>query len=182
MNPSYSISEPYAYAFARNAYDFAEITIELRNVVRGDHIDSVFSSALVVRCYVAKTFETPYGVKLVFDPRSNGQVEMREMAAALKAMTSIAKKMNKMENELGFVSDRDLPEFARRVLVASGIRTVLYEPTFNHGAKNGNGLNLADGIFGLPKVDPRDGKDFLGIMRRLTDDTLRRHGMQKVEG
>jgi hypothetical protein len=181
MNPSFSNTEPYAYAFARAEYDFAEIKIELRNTVRGDHIDSVFGSALLVRCYVAKQFETPYGVKLVFDPRANGQVEMRELTAAMKAMTSIAKKMKKMENELGYVSDRDLPEFARRVLVASGIRTVIYEPTFNHGAKDGNGLNLAQGIFGLPQVDPRDGKDFLAIMHRLTDDTVRRHGMQKVE-
>lgn len=139
---------------------------------RSGHIDSVFSSPLVVRCYVAKTFETPYGVKPVFDPRANGQVEMRELTAAMKAMTSIAKKMKKMENELGHVSDRDMPEFARRMLVASGIRTVLYEQKFNHGAKDGNGWDLKAGIFGLPSVHPRDGKDFLAVMHRLTDDTL----------
>jgi hypothetical protein len=70
------------------------------------------------------------------------------------------------------MSDRDIVRV--HMLVVSGIRTVLYEQKFNHGAKDGTGWDLKAGIFGLPRVDPRDGKDFLAVMHSLTDDTLRR--------
>jgi hypothetical protein len=174
--PTLQNDAPYAYAFARAEHDFAEIKIALRRIVTGS-FSYLFSSELVMRCYVSREFDTPYGVKLVLD--GGHQMEMAELTAAMKVMTSIAKKLKKMEDELGYTNDRDLPEFARRVLVASGIRTVFYERKFNQGAVDRNGLTLKDGIFGLPSVDPRDGKDFLFAIRGLTDDTLEKRGMKK---
>lgn len=178
MTPTVHNDEPYALAFSRNAYDFAEIKIELRRLVRHSvYKDHIYSSTLVVRCYVSSQFEGPYGVKLVIN--GGDQLEMPELDASHKLMVSLTKKLKKMEQELGYVPDDNLPEFARRVLVASGIRTVFYERRHQQGAVDRNGMNLKDGIFGLPQVDPRDGKDFLAAIRNLTDDTIEKKAKKK---
>jgi len=178
MTPTVQNDTPYAYAFARNAYDFAEIKIELRRLVRhATYKDHIYSSTLVVRCYVSDAFPHAYGVKFCLD--SGDQLEMSELDAAHKLMTGIAKKLKKMEQELGYVPEGNLPEFARRVLVGTGIRTVFYERKHQQGAVDRNGLNLKDGIFGLPQVDPRDGKDFLSKIGGLVEDTLSKKAKKK---
>jgi hypothetical protein len=178
MTPTVQNNEPYALAFSRNTYDFAEIKIELRRIVRGlVYKDYLYSSTLVVRCYVSNTFEHPYGVKFCLN--AGDQLELPELEAAHKLMTGIAKKLKKMEQELGYVPEANLPEFARRVLVASGIRTVFYERKHQQGAVDRNGLNLKDGVFGLPQVDPRDGKDFLSVIGGLVDDTIEKKAKKK---
>jgi hypothetical protein len=164
---------PYAYAFARSEHDITEIKVVLRRLIR-NHSEREFGS-LVVRCYVSSNMECgPYGVKLCAE--GNEHMELDEMVAATKVMTSIHKKLAKMEVQFGYVSDSDFPEFARRVLVASGIRHVLYERTFSQGATDRNGLSLKDGIFGLPQVDPHKGGDFLSSIRDLVNDTLQKRG------
>jgi hypothetical protein len=178
MTPTLQNDVPYAYAFARAEYDFAEIKIAMRRLVRGlVYKDYLYNSELEVRCYVGNTFEAPYGVKLVLNGGS--QLELSELDAVQKVMTSIAKKLKKMELELGYVPNDNLPEFARRVLVATGIRTVFYERKFHQGVVDRNGLNLKDGIFGLPQVDPRDGKDFLSAFGGLVDDTVEKKAKRK---
>ncbi len=166
-----------AYACARSSFEWGEVKILLRRLVKSAS-GYIHSTELVVRCSVSDTFDEPYGVRLAVSP-GGSELEMSELDASLKLMTSIGKKLKKMENELGYVGD-NYPEFARRVLVASGVRTVLYERTFNQGTVDRNGLNLKDGIFGLPSVDPRDGKDFLAVIAKLTDDTLEKRGKKKV--
>jgi hypothetical protein len=178
MTPTVQNNEPYALAFSRNTYDFAEIKIVMSRLVRGlVYKDHIYNASLVVRCYVSNTFEGPYGVKFCLD--AGDHVELPELEAAHKVMTGIAKKLKKMELELGYVPDDNLPEFARRVLVASGIRTVFYERKHHQGAVDRNGMSLKDGIFGLPQVDPRDGKDFLAVIRNLTDDTIEKKAKKK---
>ncbi|MEZ2310796.1 hypothetical protein AB6809_29550 [Paraburkholderia sp. RCC_158] len=178
MTPTVQNNEPYALAFSRNAYDFAEIKIELRRLVRGlVYKDHIYSSTLVIRCYVSSQFEHPYGVKFCLD--GGDQLEFDELNAAHKVMTGIAKKLKKLEQELGYVPEGNLPEFARRVLVGTGVRTVFYERKHQQGAVDRNGFNLKDGIFGLPQVDPRDGKDFLSVIGGLVDDTIEKKAKKK---
>jgi hypothetical protein len=106
-------------------------------------------------------------------------VEMDELEATLKVMTGIARKLKKMDLELGYVPDNNFAEFARRVLVASGVRTVFAERTFNQGPRDRDGLMLADGIFGLPQLDPKQGAHFLDLIGDLVADTLKKRGKQK---
>jgi hypothetical protein len=171
--------DAYAVAFAREVYDWAEIKIALRNTVRhASYPDHIYSVDLNVKCLVSRSFEHVYGVKFALEG-THSEFELPELEAAVKVMKSIEKKTKKMEQELGYVPDSNFPEFARRVLVASGIRHVLYERSFNQGNRDRAGNQLKDGIFGLPCVDPRDGKDFLSVIRNLTDDTLAKKAKQK---
>jgi hypothetical protein len=179
MKPAAGNSESYAIAFARPVYDWAEIKIVMRNLVRHlDYKDHIHSVDLMVKCSVSSTFEHVYGVKFALQSL-NSEMNLAEIEAAAKVMRGIEKKLQKMQHELGYVTDENFPEFARRILVASGIRGVLYERTFNQGNVDRQGNQLKDGVFGLPHVDPRDGKDFLSVIRNLTDDTLAKKGKQK---
>ena len=174
-----STREAYAVAFARENYDWAEVKIVLRNLIRHpEWKDHIYNVDLIVRCSVSRTFDHVYGVKFALDA-SVVPVEFNEIAAVHKVMSAIDKRLKKMGQELGYVPDGNFAEFARRVLHASGIRHVLYERTFNQGNRDRNGDQLKDGIFGLPCVDPRDGKDFLAIINNLVEDTLAKKGGKK---
>lgn len=138
----------------------------------------LFSTDLMVRTSVNGNWDYTYATKL--DMREPGPcVEMPELEATMKVMTGIARKLKKMELELGYVNESNFPEFARRVLVASGIRTVFAERKFNQGPRDRDGLMLADGIFGLPQLDPKNGARFLDVIGDLVADTLKKRGKQK---
>ncbi|CAG9228564.1 hypothetical protein [Burkholderia vietnamiensis] len=174
--------EPYAVAFARDGQygGWAEIKVVMRNLVRHtEWKDHIYNVDLIVRCSVSSSFEHVYGVKFALAD-SVTCMEFNEVAAAYKAMSAIDRKLKKMTAELGYVNDENFPEFCRRVLVAAGVRNCLYERKFNQGNRDRDGNLLADGIFGLPKIDPRRGNDFLTIMGVLVDDTLAKRAKQKV--
>jgi hypothetical protein len=178
MFPSSTNDVPYAYAFARESTPgYAFVEIQLRRLVKNSsgyqqNID------LIVRTSVNREWDYTYATKFAM-AEQHGPVEMQELSDTMKVMTAIAKKLKKMELELGYVNDSNFPEFARRVLVASGIRTVFAERSFNQGARNRDGDLLADGIFGLPQLDPKQGARFLDVIGGLVKDTLEKRGKQK---
>jgi hypothetical protein len=169
---------PYAYVFARESNGFANVEILLRRLIKSGR-GYLYSQELTVRCSINRDWDYVYATKIAL-ANPGVHIELPELEASMKAMTGIAKKLKKMEDELGYANDSDFTEFARRVLFASGIRTMFYKPTFNHGARDSNGLQLKEGIFGLRTVDPRDGKDFLRVVQHLTDDTLAKCGLKKA--
>jgi hypothetical protein len=178
MFPTARNDAPYAYACARESTPgYACIEIQLRRLIKSG-TGYLFSTDLTVRASVNGDWDYVYATKLAM--REPGPcVEMPELEATMKVMTGIARKLKKMELELGYANDSNFPEFARRVLVASGIRTVFAERKFNQGPRDRDGLMLADGIFGLPQVDPRHGARFLDVIGDLVADTLAKRGKQK---
>jgi hypothetical protein len=177
MFPTSSNDVPFAYAYARDSTPgYAHIEIQLRRLVKS-RSGYQFNTDLVIRASVNGEWDYTYAAKLAM--REVLYAEMDELDATLKVMTGIARKTKKMELELGYVNDSNFPEFARRILVASGIRTVFVEQTFNQGPRDQNGLTLADGIFGLPRIDPRNGARLLDAIGGLVKDTLAKRGKQK---
>jgi hypothetical protein len=178
MFPTSTNDVPYAYAFAReSSTGYAHVEIQLRRLVKSStgyqhNID------LIVRTSVNREWDHTYATKLAM-AEQHAPMEMQELNDTLKVMTAIAKKLKKMELELGYVNDDNFPEFARRALVASGIRAVFAEREFNQGPRNRSGLMLGDGIFGLPQLDPKQGARFLDVIGDLTRDTLAKRGKQK---
>jgi hypothetical protein len=178
MFPTAQNEVPYAYACARESTPgYAHIEIQLRRLVKSAS-GYLYSTDLVIRTSVNGEWDYSYATK--FAMREPGPyVEMDELEATLKVMTGIARKLKKMDLELGYVPDNNFAEFARRVLVASGVRTVFAERTFNQGPRDRDGLMLADGIFGLPQLDPKQGAHFLDLIGDLVADTLKKRGKQK---
>jgi hypothetical protein len=178
MFPTSTNDVPYAYAYAReSSTGYAHIEIQLRRLVKSS-IGYQHNIDLIVRTFVNREWDYTYATKLAM-AEPHCPMEAQELSDTLKVMTAIAKKMKKMELELGYVPDNNFPEFARRVLVASGIRTVFAERTFNQGARDRNGDMLTDGIFGLPQLDPKQGARFLDVIGDLVADTLAKRGKQK---
>jgi hypothetical protein len=162
-------NKPYAYAFARTEHNVTQITVVIRNVVKGS-FDYTYDAELVARCYVGPEFFTPYGARLTFDGHHS---ELREVNAVVKAMSKIERRLLKCENAFGQADSFE--EFARRCLMGAGIEHVFVEDRHGRGASD-----LANGIFGLPCCNPNDGLNLKGSLKLLVHDTVRKYG-KKVE-
>lgn len=117
--------EPFAYCYGDSEYGFGRITIELRNYLTNAFGDSHMGD-IRIRCRFSNSFAEAYAFDIEYHSHVGSGLE--ELKVAVKKLESIQKKLASCNELMGHTTDFE--EYARRALLASGVKTVYVDPKF----------------------------------------------------